>query len=363
MAKNSRTFPRDQFKGPKGDRGPVGPRGPQGPAGTGGGSGDDGSTWYDGADAPSSLLGEDGDYYLRTSNGDVYTKAGGVWTVTGNIKGPAGDDGADGSDGADGAPGSVWRDGAGVPSNSLGVDGDYYLRTSNGDVYWKDAGAYSVVGNIKGPQGDPGADGADGADGAGVDPYVLPTTGSFAWVNQGGATITDQANVYSLLSAPTAATRNIRARTKAAPSTPYSITALMIVEASAAGSFPDGGLLWRDSSSGKMIRFALVAQGGGQPVLFLSKEDSATAFNSSYALDWVECYRLIAGMFAGFLPVWLRIADDGANRICSVSTDGVNFIVVHTVGRTDFMTPDEIGFGIQVATGGSALRIISWIEA
>lgn len=157
----------DKFRGPRGPQGPRGPRGLTGPAGGGGG---DGSVWYDGAGAPSGGLGENGDYYLRTSNGDVYTKAGGAWSVTGNIKGADGADGADGSngaDGADGASGSVWRDGAGVPSNALGVDGDYYLRTSNGDVYFKAAGAYSVVGNIKGPAGANGADGADGADGEG----------------------------------------------------------------------------------------------------------------------------------------------------------------------------------------------------
>lgn len=168
------TFPRDQFRGPKGDRGPQGPRGPAGADGGGGGGGS-GSTWYDGAGAPSSGLGVDGDYYLRTSNGDVYHKASGAWSVTGNIKGADGADGAPGADGADGAdgaagaagaagaPGSVWRDGAGVPSNALGINGDYYLRDSNGDVYLRTAGVYAVVANIKGAAGAAGAAGADGA--------------------------------------------------------------------------------------------------------------------------------------------------------------------------------------------------------
>lgn len=66
------------------------------------------------------------------------------WTVdqiTGGIQGTAG------------TPGSVWRDGTGVPSNSVGVDGDYYLNDSNGDVYQKSGGAYSIVANILGPAG------------------------------------------------------------------------------------------------------------------------------------------------------------------------------------------------------------------
>lgn len=54
---------------------------------------------------------------------------------------------------ADGVDGTVWRDGAGVPSNALGVDGDYYLNDSNGDVYLKTAGTYAVVASIMGPTG------------------------------------------------------------------------------------------------------------------------------------------------------------------------------------------------------------------
>lgn len=141
-------------QGERGPRGPAGPRGPQGPAGSGGGGGG-GSTWYDGAGAPSGGLGVDGDYYLRTSNGDVYAKAGGVWGVVGNIQGPAG------ADGLNGTNGSVWHNGAGAPAGGLGANGDYYYRTSNGDVYTKTAGAWGVIGNITGPAG---ADGADGAD-------------------------------------------------------------------------------------------------------------------------------------------------------------------------------------------------------
>jgi len=70
-----------------------------------------------------------------------------------------------GVDGTVGADGATWRNGSGAPSDGTGVDGDYYLRTSNGDVYKKASGTYSVVGNIQGPAG---ADGADGADATAV---------------------------------------------------------------------------------------------------------------------------------------------------------------------------------------------------
>jgi hypothetical protein len=47
-----------------------------------------------------------------------------------------------------------------VPSNGLGVNGDFYLEDVTGDVYQKAAGVYSVVANIKGPTGATGPEGS-----------------------------------------------------------------------------------------------------------------------------------------------------------------------------------------------------------
>lgn len=77
-------------------------------------------------------------FVLENSLGQV------LWTVD-NITG--------GIQGAAGTAGSVWRNGTGVPSNSVGVDGDYYLNDANGDVYQRSSGVYTIVANIQGPAG------------------------------------------------------------------------------------------------------------------------------------------------------------------------------------------------------------------
>jgi hypothetical protein len=82
-------------------------------------------------------------------------------------EGPPGPEGPPGTAGVDGVDGSTWRHGAGAPNNALGIDGDYYLDTNSGDVYSKSAGAYSLAGNIKGPTGAEGPEGPPGADGQG----------------------------------------------------------------------------------------------------------------------------------------------------------------------------------------------------
>ena len=79
--------------------------------------------------------------------------------------GAPGNDGADGAAGAAGAAGTQWYDGAGAPAGGTGINGDYYLNTTNGDVYKKAAGAWGVVGNLKGSTGATGDDGPAGADG------------------------------------------------------------------------------------------------------------------------------------------------------------------------------------------------------
>jgi hypothetical protein len=148
--------------------GPQGATGATGGAGATGAAGSNGATWLSGSGVPSGGSGANGDFYLRTSNGDVYTKSAGTWSVTGNILGPTGATGSAGSTGAagsNGAPGAVWRSGSGAPSNGTGIDGDYYLRTSNGDVYLRSGGTYSVVGNILGPTGATGSTGAAGSNG------------------------------------------------------------------------------------------------------------------------------------------------------------------------------------------------------
>lgn len=86
--------------------------------------------------------------------------------VKAQLMGPKGDTGLQGMQGApgtNGANGATWRSGSGVPTNSLGENGDFYLNTTTYDVLHKSSEVYVVVCNIKGLKGDAGNDGANGA--------------------------------------------------------------------------------------------------------------------------------------------------------------------------------------------------------
>lgn len=119
--------------------------------------------WYDGEGLPTNDIGLAGDYFLNTSNADIYKKISNTWQRIGNIRGAQGERGLQGErgekglkgdrgdsgltgpvgpQGSIGLSGSIWYDGVGVPETSLGVLNDYYLNIFNGDIYKKRGNNY-----------------------------------------------------------------------------------------------------------------------------------------------------------------------------------------------------------------------------
>ncbi len=106
-------------------QGPAGPRGDPGTPGSNGNDGDDGKSAYE----------------VAVENGFVGDEA--AWLAS--LKGDRGDPGPAGP--------TNWWNGSGAPDNANGTDGDYYLDVDLGDVYQKSAGAWGLIGNLKGPAG------------------------------------------------------------------------------------------------------------------------------------------------------------------------------------------------------------------
>lgn len=118
-----------------------------------------GATGPQGPTGPQGIQGETG-----------LTGAQGIQGVKGDtgaqgIQGLKGDTGTAGTNGTNGIDGAAWFNGSGVPSSGTGTNGDYYLDTSNGDVYQKTSGAWGIIGNIKGATGSTGPTGATGTAG------------------------------------------------------------------------------------------------------------------------------------------------------------------------------------------------------
>jgi len=169
----------DPFTLPNGADGSIGAQGiqgftgPIGVTGTPGTNGTVGSIWYTSAGIPGSGTGVDGDFYLNSINGDVYTKTLGSWnTPILNIIGAPGTAGVDGAS---------FLTGAGVPSGGLGNNGDTYvdLTSPNLDIYSKSGGVWVDTGvDLKGATGAAGTNGTNGSDGNSLYQGVgVPTSG------------------------------------------------------------------------------------------------------------------------------------------------------------------------------------------
>ncbi|HBL23904.1 MAG TPA: hypothetical protein DDZ40_07270 [Deltaproteobacteria bacterium] len=169
-------------KGDKGDQGDIGFTGNTGGRGADGytpikgidyldgapglpgDDGADGRTVLNGVGSPASDLGLTGDFYLDTAVTRIYgPKNGTDWGTGVSLIGLTGTDG------------KTVLNGSGAPGAGFGVNGDFYIDTSNSDIYgpktggaWGSqtslvgpTGADSTVPGSKGDKGDPGPPGAD----------------------------------------------------------------------------------------------------------------------------------------------------------------------------------------------------------
>jgi hypothetical protein len=187
----------------------------------------------------------------------------------------------------------------------------------------------------------------------------VPSSG-WSWVNQGGAAVSESLGV-SYLSAPSDGSTNLRLRVRTAPTPPYTITACVALAPSVAtAGIETAGLVFRESGSGKIalgriLRYPLYNGGDAyyhsQTELRSTKYTNATTISAEYS----------TGSLGTYQPrVWLRIADNSTNRVFSASSDGRNFATIHTVGRTDFLTADQVGFCVEGYAGAASATLLSW---
>ncbi len=129
-------------------------------------------TWLTGTTTPASSLGSDGDMYLQSITGDVYRKASGTWSVVANIRGPQGNPGTNGTNGRN-------------PEYQFSATHLQYRLI--GDSTWLDLYPISAL------QGPPGEDGADGQDAPSI------TRTSLVISSPLGTTVADVASTFKMM--------------------------------------------------------------------------------------------------------------------------------------------------------------------
>jgi hypothetical protein len=118
-----------------------------------------GAEWFSGSGLPLQTLGKNGDFYLNADNGDVYQKENLSFVKKMNITGPAG---LAGLQGPVGPKGDVGDPGPKGDPGDKGDKGDIGLTGTQGVQGVAGPAGLQGVPGIQGPKGDPGVAGADG---------------------------------------------------------------------------------------------------------------------------------------------------------------------------------------------------------
>ena len=194
-------------------------------------------------------------------------------------------------------------------------------------------------------------------------PMTPPQSSDFpTWVNQGTSTCVDNKGAI-FLQAQTNNGECLRARVKAYPAGSFTVDmAFLPCVWGYSSPAVAGGLLIRDSSSGKIVAFGL---GGG------SADMNIRGYNYNN-------YSAVSGTSAGWPGathggeqplLWLRYYDDGTtNRVISISLDGVTWTQMASSSRSDWITPNQIGIfanggaGYSASSGqlDSGITVLSW---
>lgn len=179
-----------------------------------------------------------------------------------------------------------------------------------------------------------------GSGGGGGEVLTPPVLADFATALNIGSetTLTDIDDGMSMFvdSTGTSGT-TLRCRLKAYPSTPVTVIFKLRVTSDYSGS--DGvGLMIRDSSGGRMIKFGIELAGAGGPVI--QHWTTSTSFSSTV-------YGGSGGQGSDYYA--FKFEDDGTNHkfYVSQSIDGPWFLV-RNVSRTVWLpSMNQIGFGIE----------------
>lgn len=213
---------------------------------------------------------------------------------------------------------------------------------ASGDLWFPPDSPYSLFGGLR----------YSGSAWVPTNGMTMPVDGDFTWVNQGPASVdTSKGGIY-LSEGPAASSVNWRIRKKAAPSTPYTITAAMLHNILGVDTM-SFGLGFREASSGKLAVNSMMFSS------IFRRTSRYYTNETTFAGDGCATIHAPTGAL-----IWFRITDNGTNRVMSYSGDGQNWLTHCTLGRTAFLTADEIWFGINVnnAAYGVGVTLLHWKE-
>jgi hypothetical protein len=147
-------------------------------------------------------------------------------------------------------------------------------------------------------------------------------TGLTTWLNQGSATVSDSATGICIDAPSSGGSANVIGRYMAAPSPPYTFTALIAATRNVIGTGNQVGIGWYDGSAKLHVLSFTISL--SQPLFQVGK--------------WTNVTTLSANDFSGATnyfsqPLWMQIKDDGTTVSFAFSQDGKSFLTLFSVAK------------------------------
>ncbi len=165
--------------------------------------------------------------------------------------------------------------------------------------------------------------------------------GSFSWSNQDSAVVTVTNRVVRL-SRVAGGSDYLRCRLTSVPgSTPYEVTAAVLVDFPAA-NYSSAGICITD---GTKLCTIVASYNGGEGI-------RGYKFNSTTSYSGSNSFASLRSGLCALKPLYLRMRNDGTNLILSYSLDGDNYFIAQTAAVNAFISGTPTTWGICVNSVG-----------
>jgi len=187
-------------------------------------------------------------------------------------------------------------------------------------------------------------------------PFTAPVSGDFSSVNFTGSTLTTTYGGMHIQSPSNSSAQSLRLYAKTLPSAPYTLT-VAVAPVLHYLQFSQCCVGLRDTGTDDSVLFMFKSDGSAFVFTWEKWTSNTSGATGSY----------ISTASANFLPnqcAWIRIQDDNANRLLSWSMTGRegSFVEIHSVGRTDHLTPNQFCFGTNPFSQITGITLLSYKE-
>jgi len=172
-------------------------------------------------------------------------------------------------------------------------------------------------------------------------PSRLPPTSGWSTNTMGTSTVTADKDGFQMVAVGSGTSADaLRFHYRTYPATPFTATFYFDWNIRLHDSSSAGGIFI--SNGTKFLAFQ-AAVGN----IYVSEYWNSTDFNAHEFSN--------SNLLAAYeLPHWMRFTDDGTNRNFLLSANGVDWVSVYSTSRTTWLTPTQIGWGMNTkASSGS----------